>query len=364
MDRLRLELAGVMEPSGPPGPGNPSNPPAIVLTFTANQNFNVKSYLDQGYTTFDAVSIGAGGGPGGGFDEGFVPYNASLPQRVGNRNYGGRGGGGGVQRVQGKLLPLGDSIPIVVGKGGARGVWGTVAANMTDGADGGYSAFGSSCVASGGKGGKKAGTYVFSLNPGSPANGQGYVYWSGFMANGGDGGIGGSTNAGGGGAGAIGGQTTKADGSGPGPAAVAAVPGAWNPSTQIGSGGGGGSGSFGYWTEDYIFTGGQQVQAPPAFANGGRINGSNGAGGAFNATDSSYYSPGSTPESDLIQTGASGLHTGAGNGLVPGYGGGAKATPLTGLPTTYGDSGTTAPADLRNMPSGQDGVVVVKLTAT
>lgn len=309
---MRLELSGTMSPSGAPGPGNPSNPPQLILTYTANDTFVPETYLDQGYTRFDVIAIGAGGGQGGELNPG-VPANGTQNQKAS----GGAGGGGGIQEVlRGLLVALPASCPVVVGAGGVAGTNAATGAGTTNGGDGGASSFnGSTCQASGGKGGKRAQNDGWTTNP---------------LSDGGQGGLGGTSVAGGGGAGGI------SNGR------IAAVPGIWTPGTGIGGGGGGGWGgasatsasSTGVLTENAI------AAAPPG----------SGAGGAYNAVDLSVYSPGSTSGNDP-----------RGALYIPGYAGGAKASPLTGLATTYGDSqvSQTTPAMV-----GKAGVVILRLTAS
>src|SRR3954468_2695321 len=135
---MRLELAGSL-----------IHPEPVVLKFTANQALDIQSYRDLGYTHFDVICIGAGGGTGGGVD--------TLNTGTKVRNRGGAGGGGGFHRVHGLLSALPNSCPIVVGAGGAPGVDDTTPQFTTNGADGGASSFNTTtCRASGGKGGKRA----------------------------------------------------------------------------------------------------------------------------------------------------------------------------------------------------------------
>ena len=179
---------------------------------------------------------------------------------------GGGGGGGGLQVVSGRLDELPTSVPIVVGEAGLDAVPGQAVVNAPYdpvppgidpdpyyrqfyqspgtnpregfynrypsphplfgppgvGGDGGYSAFGDLCAASGGKGGGPAVVWEVDGKP----------Y---FSANGGEGGKGGRTDAGGGAAGAINTwATVNAKGK----------DGVWDPSTRIGEGGGGGHGGM------------------------------------------------------------------------------------------------------------------------
>jgi hypothetical protein len=312
---MRFELAGRMSGGGvPSNPGSPSNPVPLVISFTANATFSPKTYLDLGYTDFEVICIGGGGGPGGG-------YKVSDASHVWNY-WGGSGGGGGCHRVRGLLSVLPGACPIVVGAGGAPGYFGSAFGSITDGQDGGVSTFNTNtCQASGGKGGSR----VTGYDPG------GYGVTGG---GGGAGGKGGTAVAGGGGAGgATGGSIAGADG-------------AWDGS--IGTGGGGGQG--GYYNYG-LASPGYQVSA---------IAGKGGAG-SWNSGDQSVYSPGYNPVQDV------GVPPGgiASSTIVPGIAGGAKATPLNGLPDIYGGSG---PADVFQTGgvgarfSGMPGVVVVRLT--
>lgn len=216
------------------------------------------------------------------------------------RNYGGAGGGGGYHRVRGLLVELPSLVQIVVGVGGFPGNENNSdPAQTTDGGDGGYSSFhGTTCQASGGKGGKRV-----QSNSGTVAT----------QANGGDGGIGNRTIAGGGATGGICGVPQGAPGS-------AGLDGTiFN---NIGKGGGGGAGGVGYYN----------VATYLKATSGGR--------GSYNPGDTSVYGPGDSPDSEII----------------PGGGGGAKAAPLNGLPTIYGQA-------YGQRIQGNRGIVVVRLTA-
>lgn len=291
---MRFELAGSL-----------SRPAPLVLTYTANQTFPTKQYTDQGYTNFDVICIGGGGGMGGGIN--------TQNTGTGIRNYGGAGGGGGLHRVQGLLSALPTSCPVVVGAGGALGTEDNADPNKTtDGGDGGASSFNNTtCRASGGKGGSRA-----QSNSDSAAT----------QANGGAGGIGGSITAGGGASGGTAGTPTT---TGPGVAGTSGADGTWN--GVIGSGGGGGAGGVGRYGG-----GGTTLNAA---TSGGR--------GSYNPGDASVYGPGDTPDQDP-QTNA--------QNTVPGGAGGGKAAPLTGLPYVYGSSKGTRAA-------GDPGIVIIRLTA-
>jgi hypothetical protein len=288
---MRFELSGSL-----------TRPDPIVLQFNVNQNFDPTKYTKMGYTNFDVICIGGGGGMGGGIDS----------QNTGNliRSYGGAGGGGGIHRVRGLLSALPTVCPVVIGAGGALGIDDVSNPGLTtDGGDGNPSSFnGAMCQASGGKGGKRAQSNSVTVAT---------------LANGGDGGIGNRATAGGGPAGGTAGIPTAA---GPGTPGTSGADGIWDGS--IGSGGGGGAGGLGLY--------GSKVMCNAATAGGK---------GAYNPGDLSVYAPGDNPDNDP-ETGAT--------TTVPGAGGGAKATPLNGLPYIYGSSqGFRAP--------GIAGTVVVRL---
>lgn len=288
---MRFELSGYFAKFEP-----------LVVTFTVSQTFDISFYRDIGYTHFEVICIGAGGGQGGGIN---TNNTGTLI-----RNYGGAGGGGGFHRVKGLLDILPSLVPIVVGVGGTLGTeHASDPAQTTDGGDGGYSSFnGTTCRASGGKGGKKVTTNSLTL-------------WT--FADGGQGGIGDSITAGGGGLGG-----TKNAGMPETAGADGLLVG------NIGAGGGGGHGGVG------------KYGTPPttifAANTGGR--------GAYNVGDLSvagYTSyPGFCPNLGVVNKIL----------IIPGGGTGAKATPLNGLPKQYGYASAS-----RN--PGQPGVVVVRLTA-
>ena len=174
---MRIELAGSLV-----------HPDPLVIKFTSNQNFTPSTYIQQGYTHFDVICIGGGGGMGGGID------TANAGTLV--RNYGGAGGGGGFHRVRGLLSALPSICPVVVGIGGSLGTEndGSNPTLTTDGGDGGMSSFNDPiCRASGGKGGKRARTNDLITRT---------------QADGGDGGVGNRSVAGGGAAGGVSGTPT------------------------------------------------------------------------------------------------------------------------------------------------------------
>jgi|SRR5436190_6834921 len=289
---MRFELAGSL-----------IFPVPLVLKFSSNQTFKPQDYIDLGFTHFDVICIGGGGGMGGGID------TANTGTLI--RSYGGAGGGGGFHRVRGLLSALPAQCPVVVGLGGAIGVEHiSNPAVTTNGGDGGVSSFNTNtCRASGGQGGKRVQSNSLTVTT---------------QANGGDGGTGNRTIAGGGAAGGVAGTPTA---TGPGTPGVAGVDGTFFNNT--GKGGGGGAGGVGKY-------GAVTCNAATA---GGR--------GAYNPGDTSVYGPGGAPSAGPSSLAAS---------IVPGGASGAKAAPLNGLPTLYGQSkGGLLPGD--------PGVVIIRLTA-
>ena len=291
---MRFELAGSL-----------IHPDPLVIKFNANQNFDISKYVNQGYTNFDVICIGGGGGMGGGID------TANTGTMI--RSYGGAGGGGGLHRVQGLLSALPATVSVVVGAGGTLGADDVSNVGLTtNGGDGGFSSFnGVTCQASGGKGGQRVQSNSLTVTT---------------SANGGDGGVGNRVNAGGG---ALGGMAGTPSATGPGVAGTAGADGTWN--GTIGQGGGGGAGGVGKYG-----AGGTTCNAATA---GGK--------GSYNPGDLSVYGPGDIPDQDP-ESGS--LNT------IPGGASGAKASPLNGLPYIYGSSrGTRLPGD--------PGTVVLRLTA-
>lgn len=291
---MRLELAGSLIVPDP-----------LVLRYDTDQTFDTVAYRALGYTHFEVICIGAGGGMGGGID------TANTGTLV--RNYGGAGGGGGFHRSRGLLSALSNSCPVVVGVGGTLGTeHASNPASTTDGGDGGYSTFNTTtCQASGGKGGKRAQSNSLTVAT---------------LADGGDGGIGARTVAGGGAAGGVAGTPSA---TGPGVLGTAAVDGTL--ANNVGKGGGGGAGGVGKYT-------------PAVTCNAATAGGR----GAYNPGDTSVYGPGDNPHTDP--------NSGSLN-VMPGGASGAKAAPLNGLPTVYGQSQQGSRA------VGAPGVVIIRLTA-
>lgn len=283
---MRLTLAGSLV-----------RPDPVVLKYIANQTFDTQDYIDLGYTHFEVICIGGGGGRGGGIN------TANTGTLI--RSYGGAGGGGGFHIVRGLLSALPATCPVVVGAAGAAGAdHASAPASTTNGGDGGASTFNSNtCRASGGKGGIRVQSNSDTVTT---------------DADGGEGGIGNRSVVGGGAAGGIAGTPSAP---GPGTPGTPGVDGTLF--QNIGKGGGGGAGGVGKY-------GNLMLNAATA---GGR--------GAYNPGDTSVYGPGGVPSTDP--------NTNSPN-VVPGTASGAKASPLTGLPTIYGKS-------------GEAGIVVIRLTA-
>jgi hypothetical protein len=291
---MRIELAGSLV-----------HPDPLVIKFDTSQNFDAKKYKDLGYTHFDVICIGGGGGMGGGID------TANAGTFV--RSYGGAGGGGGFHRVQGLLSALPDLCPVVVGVGGALGTEHSSDPSLTtNGGNGGYSSFNdTTCQASGGEGGKRAQQNSLTVSS---------------LANGGDGGVGNRINPGGGGAGGLAGTPSA---TGPGIPGTSGEDGTFF--SNIGKGGGGGAGGVGKYG-----AGGTTCNAATA---GGR--------GSYNPGDTSVYGPGDTPGND---------QSSGSQNVVPGGASGAKAAPVNGLPTIYGQS-------KGERLVGDPGTVIIRLTA-
>lgn len=294
---MRLELSGSLV-----------RPEPLIIKYdetTLNIAGDIFTWLEQGYTHFDVICIGGGGGSGGG-----IKTNNTGTKL---RSYGGAGGGGGFHRVRGLLSALDTEwVQVVVGTAGGKGNdHASNPALTTDGGDGGFSSFSEiTCQASGGKGGKRVQSNSATVTT---------------QAHGGEGGLGNRNAAGGGGAGGLAG-TPSPPSSGPGIEGTKGEDGTFF--SNIGQGGGGGAGGVGI----YEFAGETGIPYNKATA-GGR--------GSYNPGDTSVYGPGGTPQFDE--------DAGAPN-IVPGGASGAKAAPLNGLPTVYGQS-------------SEMGVVVLRLTA-
>lgn len=320
---MRFELAGEL-----------IIPEPLVVTFTENGNFDLPYYLGLGYTHFDVIVIGGGGGRGGGIT------GTGVAGTV--RNYGGAGGGGGFCRAQGLLtaLPYPDEMKqVVVGAGGALGTdHASNPALTTDGGPGGWSSFAVDvCRASGGEGGHRAESNSVTVSTG---------------ANGGDGGIGGRIVAGGGAPGGVAGVPTATG--------VDSIPGENGLDGtienmydltgivigQVGQGGGGGAGGIGKYGSGGITC----------------MIGSAGGRGSYNPGDLDVYGQGDPPTDDPPSPPST--NSGA-DAIVPGSAGGAKATPLDGMPYIHGkscqsDEPLSETTDLSKLGRGR---VTIRLTA-
>ena len=296
---MRIEFAGTTEIVSP-----------AILTYELDGGFDPAPYIALGYTDFDVICIGGGGGDGGNyFGQDFNTPGQYL------RSYGGKGGGGGFHRIQGLLAALGAGVAINIGGLGAPGTNlysnATVEFDIptTDGGPGGTTSFwDGACAASGGEGGSRV--YSATLDLGSNTNG-------------GAGGRGASSSPGGGASGAYSGdESTPAE---------PPSNGLYYAPEGIGEGGGGGAGGVGLYP-----VGG------PTWT--GRIEATPGGRGSYDPT-LSVYGPGGPSVADVSASIDDG-------NTIPGYGGGAKATPLNGLRTIWGQSGQA------NRP----GVCVIRLT--
>lgn len=209
-----------------------------------------------------------------------------------------------VNNYTGEVVPpypavVPDRIPYVLYPNIVASPFGPAYVAPQDGGDGGHSAFGAVCKASGGKGGKKSLIFVlYNTQYGGLQNIPG--------GDGGDGGVGNSDIPGGG---AAGGKTILTyDPAHPGKVTgislVLPEDGGWN--GVIGEGGGGGRGGTLY--QNPIITAGHTD--PPVIHPAG-----NGGQGSFNFGDPSVFGPKQNRQNDL------------GKPIVPGAGGGARVGP-------------------------------------
>jgi hypothetical protein len=294
---MRFELAGSL-----------IRPDPMIITYgieSTGTSFDTLAHIALGFKYFEVICIGGGGGIGGGINTG-----------IQIRSYGGAGGGGGFHRARGLLSALPASCPVVVGLGGAVGnEHASNPALTTDGGDGGFSTFNTNtCRASGGKGGKRVQVISSTVTT---------------QAHGGDGGIGNRTAVGGG---AVGGTAGTPTDTGPGTPGTNGADGSISSNGAIGKGGGGGAGGVGTYADLTL----------NAATAGGR--------GSYNPGDPSVYSPGEPAGPD---------ETSGAQNIKPGGAGGAKASPLNGLPTSYGRS--WGGPWLGRWP-GENGVVIIRLT--
>lgn len=297
---MRIELAGSVSYLEP-----------LIVNITSNDaHLFPASYGVSGYTHLEVICIGAGGGPGGGID------TEDTGTQI--RSYGGAGGGGGFHRFKDLISEFPFDCPSIIGVGGAMGDNHISDPGLTtDGGDGGYTSFGGVVLASGGKGGKRVQSNSMTETT---------------LAHGGEGGIGNSIVAGGGGTGAIAGIPSETDmGSGGNSAQDGLLL-----EDGIGEGGGGGAGGLTkYGATTYIGN---------SATDGGR--------GSYDPVDLSVYCPAGIANADPGNP----IYIVGVADIIPGGGGGAKATPLNNSPTLYGRA-----RSLRWQ--GDPGVVVLRFTA-
>lgn len=282
----------------------------LVLEITSNDaHLFPSSYAPQGYNTMEVICIGAGGGPGGGID---TNNTGTLI-----RSYGGAGGGGGFHRIKCLISEAPFDCPSIIGLGGQPGENHDSDPGLTtDGEDGGYTSFGGTfCRASGGKGGKRVQSNSMTVTT---------------QADGGEGGIGDSVTAGGGASGGVAGVPSETDmGSGGNSAQDGSLV------DNIGEGGGGGAGGL------------TKYDATTLIGN----SATDGGRGSYSPTDLSVYGPKGIANND---PGNPAYVVGIAN-IIPGGGGGAKATPLNNRPANFGRS--------RSLYwQGDNGIVVVRFT--
>lgn len=318
----------------PPGP--------LSRVYMDDDQFVASDYINMGYTTYEVVCIGGGGGISNG---GYIFVDGVKNSQSGEWYYcgGSGGGGGGYMRVAGSLnsLVAAEPIPITVGKasGGAspgtawfkglRTDWLDLTASTTlDGQDGQASSFGDICMASGGKGGKKG------INTGTDP------FW---IMTAGDGGIGGTTVAGGGGKG---GQSSRNGGSTyqfPAENGTASISGG----AEIGKGGGGGGAAVVYYKNTNPVT--FQWIAP------WNISGSQvGALGNVGSVGPAFCNPSVSSLQWEEYYNADEAYEGGG-------GGGASIVAITGVQEYHGFG--TAPYSPFYPASGSNGSVAIRLTA-
>lgn len=286
----------------------------VVVRFNVPGTYDFDKTLYPGFTNFELIVIGGGGGHGGGL-QGTDPSNEDWDVI----NFGGQGGGGGSHRIKGLLESLDDVTSVIVGAAGANGDDGGDDPDAsTPGEDGEASYFGDSGImAAGGGGGYPSKTLSYIENQ---------------LADGGKGGLGGTDSPGTGAAGGICGlnndpEFTEENHHTPGTpgedGGITLVSGG-----TIGSGGGGGAG--GSLRHDET---GWHIQ-PPIPTRGGK--------GSW-SLDEDITAPGGGPEVYLSEDDDS-------INAKPGKAGGARITPIDGSRiVSYGDS-------------EKDGLVAIRLT--
>lgn len=280
-------------------------------TYTQNGTFNRDLAIMAGYTDFDVLVVGAGGGASG-------KANGRTTDNKANALYPSGGGGGGALRRMASLLSLPSSkMSVAVGKAGTDGANSGNGVKAGNGTTGGSSSF-NSWVAYGGKGGVGG---MLRVGLAGSINEIQVQY-------GGDGGV---TSVGGIPGEGQRGHSQQGGGTGSNPQAVGPIiaagglnDGVWDaPQTGPGQGGGGGGGvgSFmhnGSWA-DRAYSGAR-----------GSTPG--------NSTVGNYGAPGSSPSGE--------------NG---GGAGGANIQPLDGVANRFG-------MGRPNSLGSTNGVVILKLS--
>lgn len=330
--------------------GGIPHPKYLAIKLQDNSTFLPRVFEKYGYTNFDVICIGAGGGNGGSFHN----FSDGLPYRV----MGGAGGGGGAHRIGGLLRALPKECPVQVGQGGLPGDSGQHPSEVTDGSSGGKTSFNDeSCYASGGRGGHGPtfpySDHIFDRDESAPSG-----------AHGGQGGLGNRSDPGGG---ANGGSTNPDDYvQSPGmnnwqlPDPTEGVNGGYDQNTGIGAGGGGGAGGIGRgllapgdtrdtdgWTWDDSWTWDAPVEVYRRSSAGGIGSYAVNPGGTFiGVAEQDWVScPGGYPARDKHLRVK----------ILPGGGGGANAIDILELPLLAGRSfGETR--------AGEDGAVVIAVS--
>lgn len=333
---MRLNLAGYIGPLVP-----------HVLTFVGEEAvFRAPEFLALGFTHFDVMAIGAAGGHGGMLFRLDSEVGELFPEPssiLAIKGGGGPGGGGSFIKMGGLLEYLPAEVEVVAGIKGtdAPAVWSTSGTVLpTQGTAGGRSSFYDGyCRASGGMGGEPGRLYGASAPNGY--GGTGGIGDTASSAGGGDGsgGVGSNTGVGPGG--------TGEDGS-------------FNSSTLIGSGGGGGGGGDVSWVSSPL------DPAVVVADTDSDWDGGAGGRGSYLIGDANWYGSAQMPPLFTIPDGypPNGMvipEPWAGAVIGPpmaGAGGGAKATPLNGLPTAYGTRNPTNPSAGANVA---DGAVIVRV---
>jgi hypothetical protein len=308
---MRLELSGSINPLRP-----------IVLIYNSDGTFDNAGYQARGYTDFDVIIIGGGGGRGGNTYGEDTSHAGSYV-----RTFGGEGGGGGFLRVKGILKFLDPTMSVIVGQAGSPGADSLEVEpfdpdDTTDGEDGSYSQF-------------FVGDPTAAASSGGGSGGQRSISRSRENSSNANGGAGGYPALGPGGAG--------------GEAEILSIGGGTNTPPTPGENGNLSHSVFGQETNDWWGGGGgggpggieTVIAGSPPTDGVTRAFAEHGGRGSYNINDQSVYSMGGDNLTDS-ETGAT--------RVVPGFGGGARITPLNNSYKVYGRS-------------GEPGVVAIRLTA-